>query len=281
MNEISAEVKAKETHENAIFYHSRAEFNLYKHVMEVKQIRDEKYYKKLGYSTFDDYCQTEWNVGRQVMYERIQIAERLSEDDFVSYNLQFGHNKTLLLTRMEDEQREQATEKGVPTNEGYKSIKEANQKEMNEYKRDAEEAEKRAQQYEKQAEIERRERERLEEELENKEPEIKEVVKEIDKTDYEKVRNLERQIETMKKSNEDLDDKEKEVKLLQMDASKSVLQTKISIDEFLQEVAFNSYRRGAIASSSEGTKKKLREGIDDLQNFINEMEMALNGTIEQ
>lgn len=120
------------------------------------------------------------------------------------------------------------------------------------------------------------------EEAENKAPEIieREVIKEIDNTDYDKIRKLEMQIERMKASNQDVSEKEKEVKLLQLDASKSVLETKIKIDDFLQEVAVTSYRKGAIAASSDMTKNKLKEGIDDLKNFIKEMELALNGTIE-
>src|SRR5699024_7450667 len=116
----------------------------------------------------------------------------------------------------------------------------------------------------------------------SKEPKIveKEVIKEIDNTDYERIEKLERQIRSMKLNNEDFSQKEKEVKLLQLDASKSVLNTKIKIDEFLQEVAVTSYRRGARATSSDGTKSKLREGIDDLKNFIKEMELALDGTIQ-
>src|SRR5690625_5526667 len=115
VNELSTEVRAKETHENATIYYSRAEYNLYKHVMEVKKIRDERYYNELGYGTFDEYCQSEWNVGRRVMYERIQLAETFNEDDFVRYSAQYGHKKTLFLAHMDEPQREQALEKGIPT----------------------------------------------------------------------------------------------------------------------------------------------------------------------
>lgn len=169
------------------------------------------------------------------------------------------------------------------------------------------EMERKLKQAETQAETERKERERLErenEELANREPEKIEVIPD----DYDKLKGgykaVERLRDRYKKENEqlrrelkeleseinknkiigdeiDYERKEKEVKLLQLDASKSVLKTKISIDEFLQEVAVTSYRRGAIAASSEGTKNKLREGIDDLKNFIKEMELALDGTIEQ
>src|SRR5699024_7550537 len=201
---------------------------------------------------------------------------------------------------MDESQREQVLDEGIPTKQGYKPYEEATQKEINEYKRNADEAEKRAKQAESQAETERKERERLErenEELANVEPERIEVVPDdydFYKGNYESAVSLQKrykkQMEEMREelnktnvkgSDEEKKLKEREVKLLQLDASKSVLKTKISIDEFLQEVAVTSYRRGAIATSTDNTKNKLREGLDDLKNFIKEMEMALDGTIEQ
>lgn len=138
MNELSTEVKAKETHEKALFYYNRTEFNLYKYTMEIKKIRDERFYKELGYSNFDDYCQNAWNLKRRVVDERIQIAETLNEKDFLNYNVKFGHKKSLLLVRMNEQQRKQATTKGIPTNDGYKSIEEVTQKEIREYRRNIE-----------------------------------------------------------------------------------------------------------------------------------------------
>src|SRR5699024_10779785 len=279
----------------------------YKFIMEVKKIRDDRYYKELGFNTFEEYCQKVWGFERSWVYKKIQAASKLSETDFVDFNQQFGQQKTFLLATMENEQRKQATEKGIPTKEGYKSIDKATQKEIAEYRKNtdeaiqkAEQAERRAEQAEQQAETERKERERLErenEELANVEPERIEVVPDdydFYKGNYESAVSLQKrykkQMEEMREelnktnvkgSDEEKKLKEREVKLLQLDASKSVLKTKISIDEFLQEVAVTSYRRGAIATSTDNTKNKLREGLDDLKNFIKEMEMALDGTIEQ
>ena len=307
MNELSTEVKAKEIHEKAVGYFKVSEQYGYKFIMEVKKIRDDRYYKELGFNTFEDYCQSAWGFSRQWMNAKIQSASNLNEEDFDKYTFQIGQQKTFLLATMEDEQREQATEKGIPTKEGYKSIDKATQKEINEYKRNADEAEKRAKQAESQAEIERKERERLElenEELANVEPEIIEVVPDdydFYKGNYESAVNLQKrykeQMEEMRNelnsvhdelkqerykiTDDEAEEKEKQVKIMMLDASKSVLQTKIDIDEFMQKVAVTSYRRGAIAASSENAKKKIREGIDDLKNFISEMEMALDGTIEQ
>lgn len=310
MNELSTEVKAKETHENATIYYSRAEYNLYKHVMEVKKIRDERYYNELGYGTFDEYCQSEWNVKRDVMYQRIQIAERLSEDDFVDFNLQFGHNKTLLLTRMTESQREKALEKGIPTNEGYKPYDEATQQEINEYRRNAEEAEKRAieaeqakQQAESQAEQARRSeeiaRKRLEE-LEEKEPQVieKEIVKEVVpkrinqeieqlknmvKSSNEAYKQAERELQNyrLKEVNGfDEEQAEQELKKLRFEAEKGVLRLTVKVNKFLEEIAPYGYMEGEIATSSKSTKEQLEVSLEHLKNFIRRMETSLKGRIE-
>ncbi|MGM8203498.1 hypothetical protein [Escherichia coli] len=150
MNELSTEVKAQEIHENAQFWHNRAEHNLYKFFLEVKKIRDNRYYKELGYSNFEDYCLNSWNIKRGTMDERIQIAETFSESDFNRYSGQLGHKKTLLLTTMSEPQREQTLNEGVPTEQGYKAYDKATQKEIAAYKRNSEEMERKAKEYEKQ-----------------------------------------------------------------------------------------------------------------------------------
>src|SRR5690625_2190191 len=164
VNELSKEIKARETHERAISNFNVAEQFTYKFIMDIKEMRDNRYYKEIGYQNFDDYCNHAWGVDRRFISERISMAEKFTEDEFVGYNRQLGHRKTLLLARMDEPQREQALKKGIPTDSGYKTYNEATQQEINEYRRNAEKAEQRARQAEQQAEAERRERERLEEE---------------------------------------------------------------------------------------------------------------------
>src|SRR5699024_9852439 len=149
-------------------------------------------------------------------------------------------------------------------------------KEYQELKRQLEQAESTA-------EAERKERERLErenEELANVEPEIIEVVPDdydFYKGNYESAVNLQKrykdQMEEMRNelnsvhdelkqerykiTDDEAEEKEKQVKIMMLDASKSVLQTKLDIDEFMQKVAVTSYRRGAIAASSDSAKKKI------------------------
>src|SRR5699024_1848551 len=167
-----------ETHERALSNFSIAEHYGYKFLMDVKKIRDEKLYLHLGFFDFGEYCKSNWNYERDYMNERIRVANEFGEE-YDGVHRSFGHTKSLLLSRMDESQREQVLDEGIPTKQGYKPYEEATQKEINEYKRNADEAEKRAKQAESQAETERKERERLErenEELANVEPERIEVV---------------------------------------------------------------------------------------------------------
>lgn len=303
MNELSTEVKAKETHEKAVGYFKVSEQYGYKFIMEVKKIRDDRYYKELGFSTFEDYCQKVWGFSRRWVDTKIQSASHLNESDFENYSSQFGVKKTFLLATMEDEQRERATEKGIPTDEGYKSVDEATQKEMSDYRRDAKQAEKRAEQAEQQAEIERKERERLElenKELANVEPEIieKEVIKEIIPEHVNaELEQLERVVESQKlafdeakreletyrlrdANSYDEEEARKEIQKLSDEADKSVLRFKIKVDRFIEEVAITSFMEGAIASCSDPTRKKLQDSVDYLKSFTKKMESTLKGRVE-
>lgn len=209
MSELSTEVKAKETHEKAVGYFKVSEQYGYKFIMEVKNIRDDRYYKELGFSSFDDYCQNAWGFKRRWIDTKIQAASNLKESDFEHFNAHLGATKTFLLATMEDEQREGATSKGIPTDKGYKSIDEATQKEINEYKRNEKEAKERAEQAEKQAEQARQSEEialKQLEELESKEPESIEVIPEdydFYKGNYESAVSLQQrykeQMEEMRK----------------------------------------------------------------------------------
>ncbi len=309
MNELSTEVKARETHEKAVGYFKVSEQYGYKFIMEVKKIRDDRYYKELGFSTFEDYCQNAWGFSRRWVDMKIQSASKLNESDFEKYTSQIGNQKTFLLATMEDEQREQATEKGIPTEDGYKSIDKATQKEIAEYRKNtdeaiqkAEQAERRAKQAESTAEAERKERERLErenEELANVEPEVieKEVIKEIDNTDYDRMKQLENIVESQKKAFDeakkeletyrlrdansyDEEEARKEIQKLSDEADKSVLRFKIKVDKFIEEVAITSFMEGAIASCSDPTRKKLQDSVDYLKSFTKKMESTLKGRVE-
>lgn len=305
MNELSVEITAKEIHENAEFWHNRAEHNLYRFFLEVKKIRDERLFSELGFSNFDEYCQSAWNLKRRVVDERIQIADTFSEDDFKRYSAQLGHKKTLLLTSMEETQRERTLSEGIPTAQGYKTYDEATQKEIADYKRNAEEMERKAKEYEKQLKqrdelIASREQEneilqsKLED-AESREPETKVIYKEkipkyieaqmndkeqeLIEAKQSKLR-LEEKIEKLQSSNrKDYLTEDEQIGSRRFQAESDVLDLRDSINDFLKDNAINAFREGAIATSSQRTKDVLEEGIEELEAFCRVMRNSLNNRI--
>lgn len=261
----------------------------------------------LVHGEWTKYCEETLRTSRYYVNKYIKVYEELKD---TNRNFSFGLNKMYEIATMEDEQREQATTKGIPTDEGYKSIDEATQQEVAEYRRNAEEAERRAelaeqakQQAESQAETERKERERLErenEELANVEPEIieKEVIKEIIPENInEEIEQLKRMVrssdEAFKQVEKELqgyrlksvngfDEElaEKELKKLQFEAEKGVLRLTVKVNKFLEDIASYGYMEGEVATSSKPTKEKLENSLGHLKNFIRKMETSLKGRIE-
>lgn len=313
MNELSTEVKAQEIHENAQFWHNRAEHNLYKFFLEVKKIRDNRYYKELGYSNFEDYCLNSWNIKRGTMDERIQIAETFSESDFNRYSGQLGHKKTLLLTTMSEPQREQTLNEGVPTEQGYKAYDKATQKEIAAYKRNSEEMERKAKEYEQQlkqrdeqnaqlqSQVEQAQRseeiarKKLEDE-QDKEPEVieREVVKEVVpdevkqqleqfKQKFERESNnaneLRDELQKYRNSFSDPNQayEEKELTRLERESSINAHKIAISIQNFIKENSVETYRLDTVIKANPKSKERLEENVALLKEFTSNLEAMING----
>lgn len=85
-----------------------AQQNLYEMCKGLKEMRDSKLYKELGYSTFEDYCEQETGFKRSQVYSYIAVAEKLPPD-FVQSTGQIGVQKLYLLARISEEEREQIT----------------------------------------------------------------------------------------------------------------------------------------------------------------------------
>lgn len=272
MGELSTEVKAKETHENASFYYNRADYNIYKFLLEVKKIRDDRYYKELGYSNFEEYCQNAWGFSRQWINAKIQSASNLNESDFDNFSFQFGSKKTFLLATMGDEQREQAINEGIPTEQGEKSIDEATQKEISEYK-------KRAKQAEHQAEMEQKERERLEnenEELANQEPDtVYPDDYDYYKGNYESAVALrDRYKEQLEEMREELNNKEPEIKeVVPEDIQNTLSDAKKRLDQVTKE---NDELKKENDSFKNGDTSKFDEEKEEREKRMLELDAEKN-----
>ena len=292
MNELSTEVQAKETHEKAVGYFKVSEQYGYKFIMEVKKIRDYRYYKELGFSSFDEYCNNAWGFRRRWVDKKISSASKLNASDFESYTTQFGKEKTFLLATMEDEQREQVTTKGVPTEQGNKSIDEATQQEIREYQRKL-----------KQTEQDNQRLGQLLTEERNKEPKIIEKLVKIDNTDYSlqnKIDKLQERYESSEKERQLLEDKvstvtedseqyekmksdlkrlheEKNDIYRQIESATSISALYVDIEHLLQEkLAPIKYSRALTESKdSKVAMKNLKEIIEMVDNWSQEIKTYL------
>lgn len=84
------------------------EENYYAVCNNIKEMRDGKLYKELGYKSLEDCCSTEFGVKRAQAYKYISIAERLPED-FVQSTRQIGTEKLSLLAMLDEPTREDVT----------------------------------------------------------------------------------------------------------------------------------------------------------------------------
>lgn len=81
-----------------------AQQGLYRMAAGFRKMRDDKLYKELGYSSFEEYCEKETGMARRNVYKYIQIVEKLPQE-FVTSKSQIGKEKLLLLSTLTEEQR--------------------------------------------------------------------------------------------------------------------------------------------------------------------------------
>ena len=71
---------------------------------DLRRMKIENLYTHLGYETFEDYAEKEFNLKRRQAYLYISVYEKLGED-FVQSNAQLGITKLALLAQMNAEDR--------------------------------------------------------------------------------------------------------------------------------------------------------------------------------
>lgn len=80
-----------------------AQQNLYEVCKGLKEMRNGKLYKELGYQSFEDYCENEVGVSRFMAYKYISIAELKNVESIQ----QIGVTKLSLLAKLDEPQREE------------------------------------------------------------------------------------------------------------------------------------------------------------------------------
>lgn len=67
-----------------------------------------------------------------------------------------------------------------------------------------------------------------------------------------------------------------QMKKLRFEADRNTIQISIHMKQFLQNVGITSFMLGAVSGASTSEKKRLSEGLDMLQSFIDQMRPAIN-----
>lgn len=86
-----------------------AQQSLYEVCKGLKEMRDGKLYKELGYQNFEEYTENEVGIKRAHAYRYMSIAESMTEE-FVSSMRQIGTTKLALLAKLDEPTREVLTE---------------------------------------------------------------------------------------------------------------------------------------------------------------------------
>ena len=97
--------QAIELNEQIIFKAQLAQKNLYDMCVMLKQMRDDKLYKELGYENFDDYCENEIGFSRRNARNYITIIEKTNLDGKSISRI--GMTKLSLLASLSEVQQEE------------------------------------------------------------------------------------------------------------------------------------------------------------------------------
>jgi hypothetical protein len=104
---VSAEYTRAVTLTKSIIAHAQAmQASLWEVCKGLKEMRDGKLYKELGYQNFEEYCEREIGIKRRQAHNYILIAENMTAENVQSI-AQIGTTKLTMLAMLDEPQREQ------------------------------------------------------------------------------------------------------------------------------------------------------------------------------
>ena len=119
---LSVRDKAVKLHHKIIVSANLAQQNLFEMCQSLKEMRDSKLYKELGYSNFEDYCEKEVGMKRSNAYNYISIIEKISPENVQTFG-QIGKSKLMLLATISQPEQAEIAEKVDLENTTVKQLK--------------------------------------------------------------------------------------------------------------------------------------------------------------
>ena len=95
--------KAYDLHQRILVTANMAQKNLYDMCVMLKEMRDNKLYKELGYQNFEDYCENEVGISRHMAYKYTDIVS-IKNVESIQH---FGVTKLSLLASLSESQQEE------------------------------------------------------------------------------------------------------------------------------------------------------------------------------
>lgn len=111
MNEIittESYCHAVRLNEEILYAADQTQQSLYRMCTLLKEMRDGKLYKELGYQNFEDYCENEVGMNRRNAYRYIAVIENIKNVTSMS---QIGMTKLSLLASLSESQQEEIQQK--------------------------------------------------------------------------------------------------------------------------------------------------------------------------
>lgn len=116
-------IRAVALHQKILTSAELAQKNLWDMCTSLKEMRDSKLYKELGYSNFEDYCENEVGMKRRNAYNYIAVVEKIRLENVQSI-AQIGMTKLSLLATISQEQQVEIAEQVDLENTTVKKLKE-------------------------------------------------------------------------------------------------------------------------------------------------------------